>query len=79
MIKLEKEMFKQGDAERSLGLPVSPLMDRFTGKGVTKAQTGFFNFVGLPLFKLVVQAFPGCVPLLESVKANLAHWTQEGC
>ena len=30
--ELEEEMFAQGDRERELGLPISPMMDR-TGKG----------------------------------------------
>ena len=42
-------MFRQGDREKSLGQPVSPLMDRARG-GVTKSQTGFFNIVARPIF-----------------------------
>ena len=42
-------MFRQGDRERALGQPVSPLMDRTKG-GVTKSQTGFFNIVALPIY-----------------------------
>ncbi len=34
---LEEEFFKQGDAERAQGLPISPLCDR-TKEGVTKSQ-----------------------------------------
>ena len=37
-----QEMFRQGDREKALGLPVSALMDR-SGQGVTKSQPGFFN------------------------------------
>jgi hypothetical protein len=44
-----KEMFRQGDRERALGLPISPLMDRAKG-GVTKSQTGFFSIVALPMY-----------------------------
>ena len=42
-------MFRQGDRERALGQPVSPLMDRTKG-GVTKSQTGFFNIVAMPIY-----------------------------
>ena len=35
--RLEEEMFRQGDKERSLHLPLSPLADR-TRKGVTQMQ-----------------------------------------
>ena len=38
----------QGDRERSLGLPVSPLMDRTLQGGMTRSQLGFFSIVGKP-------------------------------
>ena len=41
--RLEEEMFKQGDMERVNGLPISPLMDRLKGQGITKSQTGVSN------------------------------------
>lgn len=34
---LEEELFRQGDLEQQLGLPISPLMDRSKG-GITKSQ-----------------------------------------
>jgi hypothetical protein len=52
---LLQEMFRQGDKEKSLGQPVSPLMDRTKG-GVTKSQCGFFNIVALPLYKVGMHA-----------------------
>ena len=63
-------MFRQGDREKALGLPVSALMDR-SKPGVTKSQPGFFQVVVLPLFTAFTTHFPGCSPLLDSVKANL--------
>ncbi|GAX79398.1 hypothetical protein CEUSTIGMA_g6839.t1 [Chlamydomonas eustigma] len=75
--KLEVEMFRQGDQERALGLPISPLMDRTSGKGVTKAQAGFFKFVAMPLYQAMAQAFPGTQPLLAAVKTNHAHWAEQ--
>ena len=42
--RLEEEMFRQGDQERAHGLPVSPLMDRLKGQGITKSQTGVSRF-----------------------------------
>lgn len=35
--RMEEEQFRQGDMEKQLRLPVSPLMDR-TGSGITKMQ-----------------------------------------
>ena len=36
--RLEAESFLQGDRERASSIPVSPLMDRHTGRGMTLAQ-----------------------------------------
>ncbi len=36
---LEEEFFRQGDRERELGLPISPLFDR-AKQGVSKSQVG---------------------------------------
>ena len=37
----------------------------------------FFNFVALPMYQSMAQAFPGCTPMLEAVQANFAHWTEQ--
>jgi hypothetical protein len=39
-----QEFFRQGDKEKELGLPISPLFDR-AKQGVSKSQIGFFDFV----------------------------------
>ena len=36
----------------------------------------FFNFVALPMYQSMAQAFPGCTPILEAVKANCAMWAE---
>lgn len=36
--QLEEEFFRQGDQEKTLGLPISPLMDRNLRGGMTKSQ-----------------------------------------
>ncbi|GLC67880.1 hypothetical protein PLESTF_000618600 [Pleodorina starrii] len=70
---LEEEFFRQGDKERELGLPISPLSDR-TKQGVSKSQTGFFDFVALPLVHAMAAAFPGAQPLLRAFLDNYNHW-----
>ncbi|GAX75328.1 hypothetical protein CEUSTIGMA_g2773.t1 [Chlamydomonas eustigma] len=75
--RLEEEMFRQGDKERAHGLPISPLMDRRKGQGITKSQTGFFNFVALPMYRSMAEAFPSCSPLLEAVKENYEYWSEK--
>ena len=73
---LEEEMFRQGDRERELGYPISPLMNRDKG-GITKSQPGFFDFVALPLFTSFVAALPSADAMLQQVKANRDMWLQE--
>lgn len=46
------EFFKQGDLERSLGLPISPQMDRAT-TSVPMAQVNFIDFIVAPLYSQV--------------------------
>ncbi|KAG2444404.1 hypothetical protein HXX76_001157 [Chlamydomonas incerta] len=70
---LEEEFFRQGDQEWELGMPISPLFDR-AKQGVSKSQTGFYEFVGLPLVHALSSAFPGAAPLMSCFTANYQHW-----
>ncbi|KAF5835401.1 hypothetical protein DUNSADRAFT_7486, partial [Dunaliella salina] len=70
---LEEEMWRQGDAEKARGMPVSPLMDRAKG-GITKSQQGFFDYVVLPQIKGFCKVFPKCTPLLDSAMQNYHNW-----
>ena len=66
------EFFEQGDAEKALGLPVTPMMDR-TRASVPKQQIGFYNFVVKPMY----EAMAMLVPLdrqFENLEAAAAHW-----
>lgn len=71
--RLEEEFFRQGDREKALNLPVSPLMDR-TRDGITKSQVGFFDIVALPLFYSWAAVFVDATPLVRSVEDNCNHW-----
>ena len=59
VVGLEEEMWRQGDREREMGLPISPLADR-TKQGVSKAQLGFYEFIALPLVHNFSHVFPEC-------------------
>lgn len=54
---LLQEFFQQSDAEKLLGLPVTPFMDR---DKITKpsSQCSFIGFVLLPLFESIGQLLP---------------------
>ena len=71
-----QELFRQGDRERALGLPVSALMDR-SQAGVTRSQEDFFGVIAKPLFSAWVDYFPGCQPLLDALNDNLEMWRED--
>ncbi|KAG2490631.1 hypothetical protein HYH03_011022 [Edaphochlamys debaryana] len=72
---LEEEFFRQGDLERELGLPISPLFDR-SKQGVSKSQVGFYDFVALPLVHALASAFPGAQQLKVCFTENYNHWQE---
>ena len=37
-------------------------------------QMGFFNIVGIPLFKTMVELFEDAQPMLDGVLTNFRHW-----
>ena len=73
--RLEQEMFAQGDKEKALKLPISPLMDR-TKEGVTKSQIYFLNVVAIPLFTQLTKTFPGTKELLDNLMVNFGRWAE---
>eukprot|EP00931_Biecheleriopsis_adriatica_P113908 TRINITY_DN8917_c0_g1_i1.p1 TRINITY_DN8917_c0_g1~~TRINITY_DN8917_c0_g1_i1.p1 ORF type:complete len:838 (+),score=154.01 TRINITY_DN8917_c0_g1_i1:125-2638(+) len=53
--RLLNEFYEQGDEERSMGIPVSPLCERSGNVGdFRESQKGFLQFVIMPLFKELV-------------------------
>lgn len=70
------QFFIQGDAEKQLRLPVSPLYDR-DKPGISKSQIGFFEFVVFPLYRSFMTVFPGCRPMMAGVDANFM-WVHLG-
>ncbi|KAG7203506.1 hypothetical protein KM043_013562 [Ampulex compressa] len=70
-----EEFFRQGDYERRLNLPVTPLCDRHT-TSIPKIQVGFFKFVVTPLYE-EWHRFLGdglSVSLMEHLRANQKKW-----
>ena len=64
----------QRDREKELGFKqVTFLMDR-EKPGASETQVGFFEFVVLPLFSLLVRVFPDARPMLEAVQHNEHRW-----
>jgi len=75
--RITSEMFVQGDEEKRRGMPVSPFCDRLTTV-IPKSQTGFIEFLVLPLYTLWVEQFDTLADCHTQLRANLAHW-QAAC
>jgi len=73
---LEEEFFLQGDREFAAGVPVSFLMDR-QRPGASATQVGFFDYVVLPLFRLLHRAVPMAQPMVDSLMANYELWKEK--
>ena len=70
-----EEFFLQGDAERKLNLPISFMCDR-EAITIPKAQSDFFGFVALPLFKAWSQFVrsPLSVQMCRNIVTNKEYW-----
>eukprot|EP00475_Leptophrys_vorax_P034127 TRINITY_DN5472_c0_g1_i1.p1 TRINITY_DN5472_c0_g1~~TRINITY_DN5472_c0_g1_i1.p1 ORF type:complete len:613 (-),score=118.59 TRINITY_DN5472_c0_g1_i1:30-1817(-) len=75
--RVVEEFFRQGDQEKALGLPISPMMNR-EKPNVEKSQIGFIDYVINPLFKLWSQLIPEesqCC--MDNIKFNRQHWESQ--
>lgn len=71
------EFFRQGDKERSLRLPISPLCDRKTTNRAD-SQIGFIKYVILPTFELLGKIIPDVAThVVPTIQDNLAFWQRE--
>lgn len=73
---ITNEFFLQGDEEKRLGLPCSPLTDRDT-VSVSKSQMGFIDIIVVPMFELWAKFWGDRVskfPAIENLHANRLYW-----
>lgn len=70
-----QEFYRQGDIERELGLPVTPMCDR-TRTSVARIQTDFFLYVVSPLFEIWDQFMNTTLSnqLVKNLRYNQAEW-----
>eukprot|EP00741_Cyanophora_paradoxa_P003254 tig00000691_g3162.t1 len=70
---LQEEFFHQGDKERELGLPVSPMCDR---RVVVQAQSqlGFSNAIAQPLWNDLVKVFGELQECITNLQGNAKTW-----
>ena len=71
------EFFAQGDEEKSLNVPVSPLCDR-DKTNTPKGQIGFIKFIVMPTFQALDLLLPMVGPTnLDQLEDNLRFWASE--
>lgn len=75
VVLFEEEFFKQGDEERKLGMPISPLMDR-SRHSAASSQTFHLSKVVLPFLTPWVYFLlkERADLLLQNLEANRARW-----
>lgn len=75
-IRIHREFFDQGDEEKRLGLPLSPLCDRDV-VNIPKSQVGFCTCLVLPFYEVVhfyVRTPDMKQKCMEQIEANIDHW-----
>lgn len=70
---LMDEFWKQGDLERSSGLPISFLCDRTTAD-VPKSQIGFIKGIIIPIFDILCDFMPNMGYYKQMVQNNIEEW-----
>ncbi|ETO21109.1 3'5' cyclic nucleotide phosphodiesterase, partial [Reticulomyxa filosa] len=70
---LMEEWYRQGDQEKLLGIPLSPMMDRLH-PNVPRGQIGFIDYVVAPLFDCWGVLFPETLVCLKNLRSNRSHW-----
>jgi len=70
------EAFAQGDRERSIGIPVSAGMDRYTTKLAT-SQIGFITFIVKRLFQLYAELVDVAEVCVENMLQTEVYWQEE--
>jgi hypothetical protein len=75
---LQKELHMQGVAEMRAGCKVTALTDP-NKTTLFDGQTGFFDVIVLPTYRLLVNAFPACAPLLHEASSNYNTWQSQTC
>ena len=71
-----EEFHSQGDEERSMGVPVSPLCDRATAN-VPESQVNFIKIVLLPLYDAWANQNPAVAPFRDKIAEVRASWQKE--
>lgn len=71
-----EEFWTQGDRERSLGLPITFMMDRYA-VNVAKSQVGFIDMIVAPVFSAFKEILPKFEAPCQSLQSNKATWSRK--
>mmetsp|Transcript_13727 Transcript_13727/g.26921 ORF Transcript_13727/g.26921 Transcript_13727/m.26921 type:complete len:864 (+) Transcript_13727:89-2680(+) len=74
--RLYREFYTQGDKEKKLGLPVSPLCDRDKPAGA-RGQEFFMGKIVIPMFASFYMIEPKVKVCMQHLERNLAYWKAE--
>eukprot|EP00873_Tetraselmis_striata_P021131 jgi/Tetstr1/441395/TSEL_029643.t1 len=73
--RIQQEFWAQGDREKELNLPLSPLSDREKPGALWGGnQVGFFKALVCPMYAMLTSVAPECQELHANVLSNLAFW-----
>jgi hypothetical protein len=72
---VQEEFFKQGDKEKSMGLPVSMFMDR-NEYNQAQMSLGFIDFVALPLVTRLTKMLPKMEVMMNCLHDNRQQWSE---
>jgi hypothetical protein len=73
--RILQEFFEQGDRERALGRPISPLCDRDT-VSLPSSQIGFVNYIVKPAFELM-NRLVDIVEAIKNLDLYVEYWNDE--
>ena len=72
--RVTDEFFLQGDKEKSMGLSISPFMDR-GNPNLPKSQVAFIGYICEPLFKLLTTFASEFEPIYLQIMKNKDHFS----
>ncbi len=69
-----EEFYAQGDKEKEMGLPISPLCDRNKEGNRPSSQIGFIDFICRPMFNQLVAVDAKFQFAVDHINNNYAYW-----
>lgn len=77
-LRLQQELFSQGDMEKSLDLPVSMFADRKDlSMTIEHNQTGFLRLIVLPMIRALSEQFPVLQHFVDKAEHNYRKWKED--